>query len=96
MIYIVKYCEINWHSLHARLNRRKRRRKLKPNKKAVYKDPKDKRCLLTLDLKLFRSLVILHLRMVTENHVVSQRQVDLPQEKGSRTSSVSSYEHLSK
>ena len=25
--------------------------------KAVYKEPKDKRCLLTLDLKLFRSSV---------------------------------------
>ena len=55
----------NWDSLHARLNshykawsyKKKKYKKIKAHRKSVYKEPTVKRCLLILDLKLFRSQV---------------------------------------
>ena len=59
-----KWCyhlNFNWDSLHAWLNshceawryKKKKHKKIKANWKAVQRNPKEKRCLLTLDLKPF-------------------------------------------
>ena len=52
---------LNWNSFHVRLNAHyevwsyKKSKTLKRNTKAVWKECKDKRCLLIVDWKLFRS-----------------------------------------
>ena len=55
----------NWDLFHAILKnlckvwsyKRRRRKTLKTNKKVIWNEAKDKKCLLTLDSKLFRSKV---------------------------------------
>ena len=59
----MQYIFYNWDSLHARLNshyeaqsnKKMEHKKIKTYKKAVWKEPTVKRCLLVLDLKPFRS-----------------------------------------
>ena len=57
------YIFFNWDSFHARVNsnykarsyKKKKHKKIKAHRKSVYKEHTVKRCLLILDLKLFRS-----------------------------------------